>query len=153
MPVIPVEYSRRFTVSDFARDTIAKIENEPLFNVQSLNPELYEKINELGKAKVPVGVCIDIYSLTIFAQELRDQLLSIKKYILTCSRAERYVQSSCKVYLHCTTTLYLPFSLHPLFEQLGHLITDSHRYSLHDFVQVQTDPLHFSGVYMTNICH
>ena len=50
-------HSHRFTVSDFARDTLAKIDNEPLFDVQSLNRTLYEKVTELGKAKVPISVC------------------------------------------------------------------------------------------------
>ena len=98
LSVVVVECSHRFTVSDFARDTIAKIENEPLFDVQSLNPELYEKITELGKAKVPISMCIHVCFIT-FAQELRNQLLSMKKYILTCSRAERFD------HLHCTTSL------------------------------------------------
>lgn len=42
----------RLPVSDFARDTLTNIEKIPLFNLESLNPTLYEKVSELNKVKV-----------------------------------------------------------------------------------------------------
>ena len=56
-------YFNRFPVSNFARDTLAKVEKEPLFNVESLNPNLYSRVPELNRVKVlneinSVCVCV-----------------------------------------------------------------------------------------------
>ena len=45
-------YFNRLPVSNFARDTLAKVEKEPLFNVESLNPNLYSRVPELNRVKV-----------------------------------------------------------------------------------------------------
>ena len=42
----------RLPVSNFARDTLTDIEMVPWFNLESLNPSLYDKISELKKVKV-----------------------------------------------------------------------------------------------------
>jgi run domain Beclin-1 interacting cysteine-rich containing protein len=62
---------KRLPVSNFARDTLANIEHEPLFNVESLNPKLYAMVPELKKVK-----------------ELRKQLTIMRKYITTCRDPE-----------------------------------------------------------------
>ena len=42
----------RLPVSNFARDTLANIESEALFNLESLNQSLYSKVLDLAKTKV-----------------------------------------------------------------------------------------------------
>jgi len=62
----------KYPVSNFSKDILIKMHEEPLFNVNDTNPRLYRKFRNLNEIR-----------------GLRQQLYSIQKYISTCRFAEK----------------------------------------------------------------
>ena len=49
----------RYYVSNFARDLLARIHYEPVFDVQDVNPQIYSRVPVLAQARVsPELQCI-----------------------------------------------------------------------------------------------
>jgi len=64
-------FSNKHSVSNFAFDYLNRIYTEPIFNLNDLNPKLFERSKKLQKIN-----------------ELRWGLYSLRYYILTCRFAE-----------------------------------------------------------------
>jgi hypothetical protein len=41
-----------YEVSNFARDLLSRVHNDPLFNIQAINKTLYKKVKEVDEVKV-----------------------------------------------------------------------------------------------------
>ncbi|XP_061426446.1 LOW QUALITY PROTEIN: run domain Beclin-1-interacting and cysteine-rich domain-containing protein-like [Lethenteron reissneri] len=61
----------RYPVSNFARELLARIGHDPLYNLMDINPQLYRRVK----------------ALTV-VQELRKQLVHLKHLLQTCRHAE-----------------------------------------------------------------
>lgn len=42
----------KYEVSNFARDLLSRVHNDPLFNIMAINKILYKKVKELDDVKV-----------------------------------------------------------------------------------------------------
>ncbi|XP_070537841.1 run domain Beclin-1-interacting and cysteine-rich domain-containing protein-like [Ptychodera flava] len=62
---------RKYAVSNFSRDLIIKMQNDPFFNVTDVNPLLYRKVKSLDVVR-----------------ELRTQLYFLKDFIRTCRQGQ-----------------------------------------------------------------
>ncbi|XP_072428485.1 run domain Beclin-1-interacting and cysteine-rich domain-containing protein isoform X7 [Chiloscyllium punctatum] len=103
----------KYYVSNFSKDLLNKIWNDPLFNVQDINSALYRKVKSLDQ----------IYMLRI-------QLVHMKNLFKTCRLAKEYG------ILSCFCRLLDNFDTKP-----GHLTEDLHLYSLNDLTAVKKGEL------------
>ncbi|NXO64954.1 RUBIC protein, partial [Phainopepla nitens] len=93
--VIPSRILRRwdfskYYVSNFSKDLLSKIWSDPLFNVQAVNPALYQKVKALNQVRL-----------------LRIQLFHMKNMFKTCRLAKDLLDSFDTVPGHLTEDLHL----------------------------------------------
>ncbi|NXE86516.1 RUBIC protein, partial [Menura novaehollandiae] len=81
---------RMYYVSNFSKDLLSKIWSDPLFNVQDINPDLYEKVKALNQVRL-----------------LRIQLFHMKNMFKTCRLAKDLLDSFDAVPGHLTEDLHL----------------------------------------------
>ncbi|NXY20471.1 RUBIC protein, partial [Atrichornis clamosus] len=81
---------RMYYVSNFSKDLLSKIWSDPLFNVQDINPDLYEKVKALNQVRL-----------------LRIQLFHMKNMFKTCRLAKDLLDSFDTVPGHLTEDLHL----------------------------------------------
>ncbi|XP_019579207.1 run domain Beclin-1-interacting and cysteine-rich domain-containing protein isoform X7 [Rhinolophus sinicus] len=86
----------KYYVSNFSKDLLIKIWNDPLFNVQDINSALYRKVKLLNQVRL-----------------LRIQLYHMKNMFKTCRLAKDLLDSFDTVPGHLTEDLHL-YSLHDL---------------------------------------
>ncbi|MCI4383337.1 hypothetical protein PGIGA_G00025340 [Pangasianodon gigas] len=86
----------KYYVSNFARDLLGKIAQDPLFNLNDINSGLYKKVKNLEAVRV-----------------LRLQLFHMKNLFKTCRLAKEVLQHFDSVPAHLTEDLHL-FSLNDL---------------------------------------
>ncbi|XP_058151634.1 run domain Beclin-1-interacting and cysteine-rich domain-containing protein isoform X4 [Dasypus novemcinctus] len=86
----------KYTVSNFSKDLLSKIWNDPLFNVQDINSSLYRKVKLLNQVRL-----------------LRIQLYHMKNMFKTCRLAKELLDSFDTVPGHLTEDLHL-YSLNDL---------------------------------------
>lgn len=86
----------KYYVSNFSKDLLIKIWNDPLFNVQDINSALYRKVKLLNQVRL-----------------LRVQLYHMKNMFKTCRLAEELLDSFDVVPGHLTEDLHL-YSLNDL---------------------------------------
>ncbi|KAF7703160.1 run domain Beclin-1-interacting and cysteine-rich domain-containing protein [Silurus meridionalis] len=86
----------KYYVSNFARDLLGKIAQDPLFNLNDINSGLYKKVKSLEAVRV-----------------LRLQLYHLKNLFKTCRLAKEPLQHFDSVSAHLTEDLHL-FSLNDL---------------------------------------
>ncbi|XP_053093951.1 run domain Beclin-1-interacting and cysteine-rich domain-containing protein isoform X2 [Pangasianodon hypophthalmus] len=86
----------KYYVSNFARDLLRKIAQDPLFNLNDINSGLYKKVKNLEAVRV-----------------LRLQLFHMKNLFKTCRLAKEVLQHFDSVPAHLTEDLHL-FSLNDL---------------------------------------
>ncbi|XP_063298892.1 run domain Beclin-1-interacting and cysteine-rich domain-containing protein isoform X3 [Pelobates fuscus] len=102
----------KYYVSNFSKDLLTKIWNDPLFNLQDVNSALYRKVRALEQVRL-----------------LRIQLVHLKNMFKTCRLAKSVLESYDTVSGHLTEDLHL-FSLNDLtaikkgelVQQLGELV-------------------------------
>ncbi|NXL60475.1 RUBIC protein, partial [Chordeiles acutipennis] len=80
----------KYYVSNFSKDLLSKIWNDPLFNVQDINPALYRKVKSLNQVWL-----------------LRIQLFHMKNMFKTCRLAKDLLDSFDAVPGHLTEDLHL----------------------------------------------
>ncbi|NWZ78469.1 RUBIC protein, partial [Poecile atricapillus] len=80
----------RYYVSNFSKDLLSKIWSDPLFNVQAINPALYQKVKALNQVRL-----------------LRIQLFHMKNMFKTCRLAKDLLDSFDTVPGHLTEDLHL----------------------------------------------
>ncbi|NXQ58830.1 RUBIC protein, partial [Anthoscopus minutus] len=80
----------RYCVSNFSKDLLSKIWSDPLFNVQAINPALYQKVKALNQVRL-----------------LRIQLFHMKNMFKTCRLAQDLLDSFDTVPGHLTEDLHL----------------------------------------------
>ncbi|NXP89516.1 RUBIC protein, partial [Passerina amoena] len=80
----------KYYVSNFSKDLLSKIWNDPLFNVQAINPALYQKVKALNQVRL-----------------LRIQLFHMKNMFKTCRLAKDLLDSFDTVPGHLTEDLHL----------------------------------------------
>ncbi|NXN91589.1 RUBIC protein, partial [Rhinopomastus cyanomelas] len=80
----------KYYVSNFSKDLLSKIWNDPLFNVQDINPALYRKVKPLNQVWL-----------------LRIQLFHMKNMFKTCRLANDLLDSFDAVPGHLTEDLHL----------------------------------------------
>ncbi|NXB25762.1 RUBIC protein, partial [Rhagologus leucostigma] len=80
----------KYYVSNFSKDLLSKIWSDPLFNVQAINPALYQKVKALNQVRL-----------------LRIQLFHIKNMFKTCRLAKDLLDSFDTVPGHLTEDLHL----------------------------------------------
>ncbi|XP_010622278.1 run domain Beclin-1-interacting and cysteine-rich domain-containing protein isoform X3 [Fukomys damarensis] len=112
----------KYYVSNFSKDLLLKIWNDPLFNVQDINSALYRKVKLLNQVRL-----------------LRIQLYHMKNMFKTCRLAKdvprKNVHSLPRV-LPLTDRLLDSFDTVP-----GHLTEDLHLYSLNDLTATKKGEL------------
>ncbi|XP_068921101.1 run domain Beclin-1-interacting and cysteine-rich domain-containing protein isoform X1 [Petaurus breviceps papuanus] len=86
----------KYYVSNFSKDLLTKIWNDPLFNVQDINSALYRKVKLLNQVRL-----------------LRIQLYHMKNMFKTCRLAKDLLDAFDTVPGHLTEDLHL-YSLHDL---------------------------------------
>nr|XP_060623275.1 run domain Beclin-1-interacting and cysteine-rich domain-containing protein isoform X4 [Anolis sagrei ordinatus] len=86
----------KYYVSNFSKDLLTKIWNDPLFNVQDINPGLYRKVKPLNQVRL-----------------LRIQLYHMKNMFKTCRLAKTLLDAFDAVPGHLTEDLHL-YSLNDL---------------------------------------
>ncbi|XP_058518001.1 run domain Beclin-1-interacting and cysteine-rich domain-containing protein isoform X1 [Ochotona princeps] len=86
----------KYYISNFSKDLLLKIWNDPLFNVQDINSVLYRKIKQLNQVRL-----------------LRIQLCHMKNMFKTCRLAKELLDSFDTVPGHLTEDLHL-YSLNDL---------------------------------------
>ncbi|XP_053315341.1 run domain Beclin-1-interacting and cysteine-rich domain-containing protein isoform X2 [Spea bombifrons] len=86
----------KYYVSNFSKDLLTKIWNDPLFNLQDVNSSLYRKVKALEQVRL-----------------LRIQLVHLKNMFKTCRLAKGVLESYDTVSGHLTEDLHL-FSLNDL---------------------------------------
>lgn len=86
----------KYCISNFSRDLLMKIWNDPLFNVQDINSALYRKVKLLNQVRL-----------------LRVQLYHMKNMFKTCRLAKELLDSFDVVPGHLTEDLHL-YSLNDL---------------------------------------
>ena len=79
MAVIPARVLHRwdfahYHVSNFAHDLLRRMIDDPLYNVDDVNPALYQRVKAMARA-----------------EECRVQLYHLKAFLSTCRRGQRYV--------------------------------------------------------------
>ncbi|NXS34810.1 RUBIC protein, partial [Pomatostomus ruficeps] len=80
----------KYYVSNFSKDLLSKICSDPLFNVQAINPALYQKVKALNQVRL-----------------LRIQLFHMKNMFKTCRLAKDLLDSFDTVPGHLTEDLHL----------------------------------------------
>ncbi|NWT69274.1 RUBIC protein, partial [Prunella himalayana] len=80
----------KYYVSNFSKDLLSKIWSDPLFNVQAINPALYQKVKALNQVRL-----------------LRIQLFHMKNMFKTCRLAKDLLDSFDTVPGHLTEDLHL----------------------------------------------
>ncbi|NWR47095.1 RUBIC protein, partial [Regulus satrapa] len=80
----------KYYVSNFSKDLLSKIWSDPLFNVQAINPALYQKVKALNQVRL-----------------LRIQLFHMKNMFKTCRLAKDLLDSFDMVPGHLTEDLHL----------------------------------------------
>ncbi|NXB72353.1 RUBIC protein, partial [Donacobius atricapilla] len=80
----------KYCVSNFSKDLLSKIWSDPLFNVQAINPALYQKVKALNQVRL-----------------LRIQLFHMKNMFKTCRLAKDLLDSFDTVPGHLTEDLHL----------------------------------------------
>ncbi|NXR23975.1 RUBIC protein, partial [Cinclus mexicanus] len=80
----------KYYVSNFSKDLLSKIWSDPLFNVQAINPGLYQKVKALNQVRL-----------------LRIQLFHMKNMFKTCRLAKDLLDSFDTVPGHLTEDLHL----------------------------------------------
>ncbi|NWI36863.1 RUBIC protein, partial [Picathartes gymnocephalus] len=80
----------KYYVSNFSKDLLSKIWSDPLFNVQAINPALYQKAKALNQVRL-----------------LRIQLFHMKNMFKTCRLAKDLLDSFDTVPGHLTEDLHL----------------------------------------------
>ncbi|NXT67205.1 RUBIC protein, partial [Chaetops frenatus] len=80
----------KYCVSNFSKDLLSKIWSDPLFNVQAINPALYQKAKALNQVRL-----------------LRIQLFHMKNMFKTCRLAKELLDSFDTVPGHLTEDLHL----------------------------------------------
>nr|XP_030136450.3 run domain Beclin-1-interacting and cysteine-rich domain-containing protein isoform X7 [Taeniopygia guttata] len=80
----------KYYVSNFSKDLLSKIWSDPLFNVQDINPALYQKVKALNQVRL-----------------LRVQLFHMKNMFKTCRLAKDLLDSFDTVPGHLTEDLHL----------------------------------------------
>ncbi|KAF2976179.1 hypothetical protein EK904_010210, partial [Melospiza melodia maxima] len=80
----------KYYVSNFSKDLLSKIWSDPLFNVQAINPALYQKVKALNQVRL-----------------LRIQLFHMKNMFKTCRLAKDLLDSFDAVPGHLTEDLHL----------------------------------------------
>ncbi|XP_014109951.1 PREDICTED: run domain Beclin-1 interacting and cysteine-rich containing protein isoform X3 [Pseudopodoces humilis] len=80
----------RYYVSNFSKDLLSKIWSDPLFNVQAINPALYQKVKALNQVRL-----------------LRIQLFHMKNMFKMCRLAKDLLDSFDTVPGHLTEDLHL----------------------------------------------
>ncbi|NXR71313.1 RUBIC protein, partial [Pycnonotus jocosus] len=80
----------KYYVSNFSKDLLGKIWSDPLFNVQAINPALYQKVKALNQVRL-----------------LRIQLFHMKNMFKTCRLAKDLLDSFDTVPGHLTEDLHL----------------------------------------------
>ncbi|NXH59648.1 RUBIC protein, partial [Rhabdornis inornatus] len=80
----------KYCVSNFSKDLLSKIWSDPLFNVQAINPGLYQKVKALNQVRL-----------------LRIQLFHMKNMFKTCRLAKDLLDSFDTVPGHLTEDLHL----------------------------------------------
>ncbi|RLW00633.1 hypothetical protein DV515_00008689 [Chloebia gouldiae] len=80
----------KYYVSNFSKDLLSKIWSDPLFNVQDINPALYQKVKALNQVRL-----------------LRIQLFHMKNMFKTCRLAKDLLDSFDTVPGHLTEDLHL----------------------------------------------
>ncbi|NXB02558.1 RUBIC protein, partial [Cnemophilus loriae] len=80
----------KYYVSNFSKDLLSKIWSDPLFNVQAINPALYQKVKALNQVRL-----------------LRIQLFHMKNMFKTCRLAKDLLDSFDTVPGHITEDLHL----------------------------------------------
>ncbi|KAI1235906.1 hypothetical protein IHE44_0001997 [Lamprotornis superbus] len=80
----------KYYVSNFSKDLLSKIWSDPLFNVQAINPGLYQKVKALNQVRL-----------------LRIQLFHMKNMFKTCRLAKDFLDSFDTVPGHLTEDLHL----------------------------------------------
>lgn len=53
----------KYYVSNFSKDLLSKIWSDPLFNVQAINPALYQKVKALNQVRVRPFPCLPEWGL------------------------------------------------------------------------------------------
>ncbi|KAM7044177.1 run domain Beclin-1-interacting and cysteine-rich domain-containing protein isoform 2-T5 [Acridotheres tristis] len=80
----------KYYVSNFSKDLLSKIWSDPLFNVQAINPGLYQKVKAVNQVRL-----------------LRIQLFHMKNMFKTCRLAKDLLDSFDTVPGHLTEDLHL----------------------------------------------
>ncbi|NXD00038.1 RUBIC protein, partial [Certhia familiaris] len=80
----------KYYVSNFSKDLLSKMWSDPLFNVQAINPALYQKVKALNQVRL-----------------LRIQLFHMKNMFKTCRLAKDLLDSFDAVPGHLTEDLHL----------------------------------------------
>ncbi|NXB46393.1 RUBIC protein, partial [Leucopsar rothschildi] len=80
----------KYYVSNFSKDLLSKIWSDPLFNVQAINPGLYQRVKALNQVRL-----------------LRIQLFHMKNMFKTCRLAKDLLDSFDTVPGHLTEDLHL----------------------------------------------
>ncbi|NXX32953.1 RUBIC protein, partial [Nicator chloris] len=80
----------KYYVSNFSKDLLSKIWSDPLFNMQAINPALYQKVKALNQVRL-----------------LRIQLFHMKNMFKTCRLAKDLLDSFDTVPGHLTEDLHL----------------------------------------------
>ena len=116
------DFSCKHSVSNFAYDYLNRIYNEPSFNLNDLNPKLFDKVKPLR-----------------IVNEHRWILYYIRHYILTCRFAaekeyEEFSFSFSSFFSHSNE-----FSYQQMLQKLStYMYTNPQIYSLHDLFKVNT---------------
>ena len=79
MATIPARVLHRwdfahYHVSNFAHDLLRRMIDDPLYNVDDVNPALYQRVKAMCRA-----------------EECRVQLYHLKAFLSTCRRGQRYI--------------------------------------------------------------
>ena len=48
-----------YDVSNFARDLLNRVYNDPLFNIMAINKSLYKRVRELDEIRVGIFKCFE----------------------------------------------------------------------------------------------
>ena len=64
----------RYKVSNFSFDLLMKIANDPLFNIEDINPSLYKKAKHLATVRVSQFAVMPNFSFQLFKSYPTDQI-------------------------------------------------------------------------------
>ncbi|CAF0939960.1 unnamed protein product [Rotaria sordida] len=131
------DFSSKHSVSNFAFDYLNRIYSDPTFNLNDLNPKLYEKSKQLR-----------------IIDELRWSLFYLRHYILTCRFAEEknYQQILQKLSSYIYTDPYI-YSIQDLYKiKSGDLIKVLEPMVINLREHVLTCPLCYAKGFICEIC-